>query len=371
MTQGAADGSQDGAAVAQNDSTLPAGGTSVVTVPIAFLERQLQESVEWRQLIKQEMAQSAEQAKVSAAQIEAREKARHSFERWNFLLRAFIFGAPVLIGLVLVLLSLAKTNEWSINPSLPDIVGVVNISGEIKSTGAASADKVIPALEKAFETKESRAVVIKINSGGGEPVESERINAAIANLKAKHKKPVIAVIEGLGASAAYMIAMRADKVYAGRYSLVGSIGAVMAGFDLHKAMERLSVDHRVFASGSLKTMMNPFAAQSASADQKAKSLVSALGTAFVDDLKTARGVHLRPKVDFGTGEVWTGAQAKELGLVDEIATLEDVVAQQFPGTKTHSFGPIPTGIPFLSAAWQGAAERSFEELFGRLAWSLQ
>lgn len=343
----------------------PAGesGAQLVSVPLSFLQMQLNESLQWRDFLKQELK---EQRELNAD----REKGRQRKARRNFLFNVFfkslVFVVPVLVSVLWTLFYLSKLQNWTFGP-LPDIVGVVQISGKIGSDGLASADKVIPALEQAFAAKECRAIVLKINSGGGEPGESDRINSAVAALKAKYNKPVYAVIDGIGASAAYMIAMRADRVYAGRYSTVGSIGALMANLDLHRLMDKLNIGQRLYTSGPLKSMLNPFGPQSQAADQKAQALVSELGQTFLAELRSARGAHLKPNVDYGTGEVWTAAQAKDLGLIDEIATLEDVINKEFPGTTARRFGSARSGIPFLSAAaWESSAASIFEQVLGRL-----
>jgi protease-4 len=337
---------------------------AMATVPVAFLEsivsRQLRESREWREVVE---AERLDARKASAA----RDKATRTYQRWVLILRSVFIGFPILLSLLWFLFTMSRTSDWSFGP-MQEVVGVVPISGEITSNGLASADKVVPALERAFASKHTKAVVLKINSPGGLPLESERVNSAVAALKTKHKKPVIAVIENVGASAAYMIAMHADKVCSGRYSLVGSIGAVMSGWDVHKAMEKLRVGRRTYASGGLKAMMDPFAPQSPAADKKAQGLVSSMGAAFVGELKAARGQHLKPNVDYTTGEVWYGEQAKDLGLVDDLCTLEDIINRDFPGTSAHMFGPKQAGVPFLSTrAGEFNASEAIDELLAR-AW---
>jgi protease-4 len=135
------------------------------------------------------------------------------------LFQALVFGLPVLLGIVYFLFFLSSTGfRWG---PFGDVVGVVRIEGQISSTDHASADSIVPLLEKAFANPNVKAVVLSIDSPGGAPVEAERIYTAIGSLKRKHPKPVVAVINNLGASAAFLIALHADKIVAGRYSLVG------------------------------------------------------------------------------------------------------------------------------------------------------
>jgi protease-4 len=270
--------------------------------------------------------------------LERKEAARE--RRWRMVFQAVFFGVPVLLS-VLYFLFFLGASGFSFGP-LGETVALVKISGEINATGLASANKVVPALREAFENPKVRGVVLAIDSPGGAPAEAERIYKALAHFRQQHNKPVVAVIGNTGASAGYMIAMHADSVHAASYSLVGSIGAVMMGWDFHKALDRLNVAQRVYASGELKAMLNPFTPNTAQADEKARALVSGLGGAFVEELKRIRGSRLKSGVNFATGEVWGGYEAKELGLVDSVATLEEVVAARWPGLPLHDFGPRPS-----------------------------
>ncbi len=273
---------------------------------------------------------------------------RKSERRWRMFFQGILFAAPLVIGLLYFIFFLG-TAGYRLGP-FTDVVGVVHIDGQIVSGATASADKIVPVLERAFSNANVKGVVLAIDSTGGAPVESERITNAISALKKKHNKPVIAVINNVGASAAYMIAMHADKVIAGKYSLVGSIGAIMAPWELHRAMAKLDVSQRVYASGKLKSFLNPFTPVSPEVDAKAKKLVDQMGQTFVEELKAARGPFLKPGVDYGSGEVWGGIEAKELGLIDAISTVDDVVASTW-GLKTYNFGPHQDGFGALSASF--------------------
>jgi protease-4 len=135
-----------------------------------------------------------------------------------------------------------------------------------------------------------------------------------------------------------LIALHADKIYAGQYSLVGSVGAVLAGWDLHRAAERLDVSQRLYASGPLKSMLSPFQPVTELADAKARALIREIGDVFVSEVKRLRGEKLSTTVDVGTGEVWLGPDAKRLGLIDEIGTMEEVIRSGW-NLNSYDFGP--------------------------------
>lgn len=289
-------------------------------------------------------------------------KERQREHRWRLLFQVLFIGGPFLLGILYFVFFLSSAG-FRFGP-FSDVVGVVRIDGEIGAQKTASADKVIPALEKAFSTNAVKAIVLAIDSPGGSPVEAERIYTAIGTFKKKHDKPVYAVISNLGASAAYMIAMHTDKVIAGRMSLVGSIGAIMAPWQLDRAIARVDVSQRVYASGRLKAFLNPFTPVSPEVDAKAKRLVDQMGATFVKDLREARGGALKAGVDYGTGEIWGGLEAKELGLVDAIGTLDDVVSSTW-GLKTYDFGPREPSYGVLSSSVSGWASGALEQFIAR------
>ena len=276
---------------------------------------------------------------------------RISNRRWTLLKRVAI-TLLFLIGLGSYAYFYAKFEGWSFVPREP-LLGVVRVTGQITDKSVARADKVIPALKAAFEAENVKAVAILIDSPGGAPVEAERINNAVALLREEHKKPVYAVIGNLGASAAYMIAMHADEIYAGRYSLVGSIGAVLASWDVHKALARFDIYQHVYASGELKAMLNPFTEPTPEAAEKAQSLVSATGRRFHDELVDSRGSKLEKGRGYDSGEVWGGEEAQRLGLVDQLGTLETLEArleEKFGELLVHDFGPRgPAQLPLAAA----------------------
>ena len=286
---------------------------------------------------------------------------RKSERRWRMLFQALVFGAPVLLAIIYFLFFLSSTGfRWG---PFGDVIGVVRIEGPIGSNEHASAESIVPLLEKAFANANVKAIVLSIDSPGGAPVESERIYAAIGTLKKKHPKPVVAVINNIGASAAFMIALHADKIVAGRYSLVGSIGAIMAPWQFDRAIAKVDVSQRVYASGKLKAFLNPFTPVTPEVDAKAQRLVDQLGVAFLEEVKARRGSRLKQGVDVATGEVWPGPEAKDLGLVDAIGTIDEYVSATW-GLRTYDFGPNAQGLPLLGRTLQDVIVGSVKRLGG-------
>jgi protease-4 len=261
--------------------------------------------------------------------------------RWKTVRRVFI-AMMIVSGLVLYAGTLAGSLGYRTLPS-NDAVAVVPISGVISQGSAASAESVITVLERMFATDNVKGIVLLIDSGGGSPTEAERITRFIDKEQERTGKPVYAVCGSMCASAAYMIAIHADRIYAGEYSWTGSIGAIMKGWDAHRLMEKFDLGQRVFASGPLKDLMNPFTDMSQEMESKLGTLVNQTADTFSAEVTSMRGEALVQDRNLFTGEVWTGKESLELGLIDEIGTVEMVLDERFTGLPHHVYRPKERG----------------------------
>ena len=204
---------------------------------------------------------------------------------------------------------------------------VIEIKGEIATGGETSADQVVTSLRSAFEDKGAKAVVLLINSPGGSPVQAGMINDEIYRLKALHKKPIYAVVEETCASAAYYIAVAADQIYVDKASIVGSIGVLMDGFGFTGLMEKLGVERRLMTAGENKGFMDPFSPQTEKHRVFTQGMLNEIHQQFIAVVKKGRGTRLKETSEIFTGLFWSGQQAVELGLADNIGTL-DYVARE-------------------------------------------
>jgi protease-4 len=263
-------------------------------------------------------------------------KERHTERRWRWIKRCAFSGAGLIMFGVAIYVQ-AKGNGFTFMPT-DDIAAVVNLKGPIGEGAPASAEKVIPVLKAAFEAKNVKGIILDVDSPGGAPGESEQINNYIEMLRKQHPKKIIAVSGNLNASAAYLVSIHADKICAGNYSLVGSVGAIVHGWDVSKIMEKLDVHERAFASGPYKNLNSPYAPMTDTEKDKVMDTVTAMGSTFADEVRARRKGKIPANLNFATGEVWTGAQALKLGLVDCIGTVEDVAHREF-GVKTYAMGP--------------------------------
>jgi protease-4 len=204
---------------------------------------------------------------------------------------------------------------------------VVEIRGEIAEGADASAEFVNSALRAAFEDEGARAVVLLINSPGGSPVQAGMMNDEILRLKAKHKKPVYAVVEETCASAAYYIAVAADQIYVDKASIVGSIGVLMDGFGFTGLMDKLGVERRLLTAGENKGFLDPFSNQSDRQRAYAQTMLNQIHQQFITVVKNGRGDRLKETPEMFSGLFWSGQQAIALGLADHLGSLEFVARE--------------------------------------------
>ena len=204
---------------------------------------------------------------------------------------------------------------------------VVEIKGEIASGAEASAELIGSALRGAFEDEGAKAVVLLINSPGGSPVQAGIINDEIRRLKAKHQKPVYAVVEESCASAAYYIAVAADKIFVDKASIVGSIGVLMDGFGFTGLMDKLGIERRLMTAGENKGFLDPFSPQTDKQRVFAQAMLNQIHQQFISVVRAGRGDRLKETPETFSGLFWSGEQSIALGLADQLGGLEFVARE--------------------------------------------
>ena len=205
---------------------------------------------------------------------------------------------------------------------------VVEIKGEIAEGADASAEFITAAMKSAFEDEGAKAVVLLINSPGGSPVQAGIVADEIKRMRAKYNKPVYAVVEETCASAAYYIAAATDKIFVDKASLVGSIGVLMDGFGFTGVMEKVGVERRLLTSGENKGFLDPFSPVSDAQRAHAQQMLDQIHAQFISVVKTGRGDRLKLQTPgLFSGLFWTGQQAVEIGLADQVGSV-DFVARE-------------------------------------------
>jgi protease IV len=249
------------------------------------------------------------------------------------------FWRLVLLSAVAALLYFGfHQGQKAMAPSVPH-TALIEIRGEIAVGAEASAEPLMVALKQAFEDKGAQAVVLRINSPGGSPVQAGLLNDEILRLKALHRKKVYAVVEEVCASGAYYIAVAADAIYVDKASLVGSIGVLMDGFGFVGLMEKLGIERRLLTAGTNKGMLDPFSPQNDKQRAFAQTMIDQVHQQFIEVVKRGRGDRLKPTPDMFSGLFWNGEQAVQLGLADELGSLEYVAREVVKAAELVDYTP--------------------------------
>jgi protease-4 len=258
---------------------------------------------------------------------------RRNERRWR------VFFRLAWLGLVLaVLWAVFVARNHVTAPSGPH-TALVEVQGEIAADSDASAERLVSGLKSAFEDKGAQAVVLRINSPGGSPVQSGIVNDEIKRLKALHKKKVYAVVEDICASGAYYIAVAADEIYVDKASLVGSIGVLMDGFGFTGAMDKLGIERRLLTAGENKGMLDPFSPQNPKEVAYAKAMIEQIHQQFIAVVKEGRGARLKDTPDTFSGLFWNGEEAIRLGLVDKVGNLDYVAREVIKAEEVIDYTP--------------------------------
>jgi signal peptide peptidase SppA len=184
-------------------------------------------------------------------------------------------------------------------------------------------------LERAFARKGISGVAISVNSPGGSAVQSAMIHDRIRALAAKHKLTVYVFCEDVAASGGYWLACAGDEIYVDPGSIIGSIGVISAGFGFVEAIEKLGIERRVHTAGENKSILDPFKPEKAEDVARLKALQLEIHDGFKSLVRARRAGKLKEDGELFTGAFWAGRRAVELGLVDGIGHMHDVLERKF------------------------------------------
>lgn len=258
---------------------------------------------------------------------------KRSERRWRMFTRLFWLG---LLGFFAW--SFLPQRHHMPAPNTPH-TALVEVRGEISADTEASAELLVSALKSAFEDSGSQAVVLRINSPGGSPVQSGIVYDEIKRLKAKHGKKVYAVVEEMCASGAYYIAASADEIYVDKASVVGSIGVLMDGFGFTGLMEKLGVERRLLTAGSNKGMLDPFTPVNEHQRELAQAMLDQIHQQFIAVVREGRGSRLKETPETFSGLFWNGEQAVKLGLADHLGNLDFVAREVIKAEEIIDYTP--------------------------------
>lgn len=241
--------------------------------------------------------------------------------RWGIFFKVLTFAYLTAILIMYTDPAMVKTAQMADKHT-----ALININGLIADGEKASADNIVTSLRNAFEDEKTAGVIIRINSPGGTPVQAGYIYDEIKRLRADNPDiPLYAVITDMCASGGYYVASAADKIYADKASIVGSIGVRMDNFGFVEAMKKVGVERRTLTAGENKALMDPFSPVDETAKTHLQSLLNDIHQQFITAVKEGRGDRLKTDInELFSGLIWTGKQGLELGLVDELASSSKV-----------------------------------------------
>ena len=214
------------------------------------------------------------------------------------------------------------------------VVPVVRLSGVIGAVTplrpGMSLAGVARTLERAFATRNARAVALVINSPGGSPVQSRQIYLRIRQLAAEKKLPVLVFVEDVAASGGYMIACAGDEIFCDPSSILGSIGVVGGSFGFQELIKKVGVERRLYTAGAHKAMLDPFLPENPDDVARVKALQREIHDIFIALVKQSRGTRLKGADDvLFTGEYWAGETSVSFGLADAIGDLRSTLRARY------------------------------------------
>lgn len=239
----------------------------------------------------------------------------------------FVLGAMTIGSCTAVMstpMSLSSSGSSWADAVTGDTVGIINIDGTIQYDGTTSSPEGLRAqLDAAEKNPDIKAVVLRVNSGGGVATAGEEMSGYVKDFS----KPVVVSCASITASAAYMISSQADYIYTGKTSSVGSIGVIMSITDLSGLYEKLGISVDNITSADAKDAGG--GSRPLTEEERAyyQDQVDQINQVFIDTVAEGRGMAAEDVKKLATGMTFTGLDAVDNGLADEIGTLEDAVAK--------------------------------------------
>ncbi|WP_131780982.1 S49 family peptidase [Legionella gresilensis] len=236
--------------------------------------------------------------------------------RWRWIIRILIVAL-----IILAFFKLSSLLETDKEVLVKEHAGLIDLEGTISDDGGGNAENFVKGLDKAYKNKSLKALIIRINSPGGSPVQADYMYSALRHYRAQYPNiKTYAVCVDVCASAAYYVAAAADEIYANEASMVGSIGVLYNGFGFVDAMQKLGITRRLQTAGSNKGFLDPFSPVTPEQQQLLQTMLNDVHQQFINRVKAGRGSRLHIDNQTFSGLFWTGNQAKARGLIDGFAS---------------------------------------------------
>lgn len=284
--------------------------------------------------------------------------------RWGIFFK--LIGFSYLLAVLLLFVDWGGGSEKLVNGKH---TALVHINGTIASGGEGSAESINDALRSAFDDKETAGVVLRVNSPGGSPVQAGIVHDEIRRLRSKHPQiSLYVVVEDLCASGGYYVAVAADKIFVDKASIVGSIGVLMDGFGFTGTMDKLGVERRLLTAGVNKGFLDPFSPQDAEQKKHAQVLLGEIHRQFIEVVRKGRGERLKETPEMFSGLMWTGTQSIQLGLADDLGTVESVARDVIKAERIVDFTIKENIAERFAKRLRADAAQGMCSLLGAIAW---
>lgn len=248
------------------------------------------------------------------------------------------------IGVILFLMFIASLfgDDTDAVQSSGEHTAVIDLKGEIGNELDDQVEMLRTGMEAVYNNPNAKAIIIRANSPGGSPVVSNIAFNEIRRMKSEHKDiPVYVVVEDMCASGCYYIAAAADKIYADPSSVVGSIGVIGGGFDATGLMDKIGIKRRLKIAGSNKGMGDPFSPETPAQTQIWEKMLTDIHKEFIKSVKLGRGKRLKDQQysDVFSGRIYTGSEAKEVGLIDDFGSVYSVARDVVKAPELVNYTP--------------------------------
>ena len=284
--------------------------------------------------------------------------------RWGIFFK--LIGFSYLLAMLLLFIDWGGGSEKLVNGKH---TALVHLNGTIASGGDGSAESINEALRSAFDDKETAGVVLRVNSPGGSPVQAGIVHDEIRRLRSKHPQiSLYVVVEDLCASGGYYVAVAADKIFVDKASIVGSIGVLMDGFGFTGTMDKLGVERRLLTAGVNKGFLDPFSPQDAEQKKHAQVLLGEIHRQFIEVVRKGRGERLKETPEMFSGLMWTGTQSIQLGLADDLGTVESVARDVIKAERIVDFTIKENIAERFAKRLRADAAQGMGSLLGAIAW---
>jgi len=230
-----------------------------------------------------------------------------------------VFALFVVAVFTLVYLSFGGNEEESFS-GFGSKIGVVELDGVIFSP-----KQVVPQLKKFADDDSVKAIIIHVNSPGGGVAASEEIYREVKRIRDEKKKRIVASIETVGASGAYYVASATNKIYADKGSIVGSIGVIAEWVNYGELMRWAKLDPITMKAGEFKDTGSPTREMTPAEREYMQGLIDNMHTQFIQAVADGRHAKEADIRSIANGKVWTGEQALDLKLVDQVTDFEGAV----------------------------------------------